>query len=643
MKLLSLLLATTLAAQAAPGDPGGAAIDFLEKVRRGELNLEPGGDTALSARTAEGKKDLIARRINRIAQDLGSDPLEIAAVKQDENFAAVLVRKIGGFDPGRMQVFPVALIKRDAEWSVAPVPASFENSDTGFALGIRNRLVALENWMMREQVVDLEKLRAEAQARMRRTIQASLTAAELREMTAEQVGQRFLSACASRDLPVALGLMGGLAAQAPDDWPARLKAADRAIRNAPEIPRPWHLLTAPEVARVLVHSEEDPRSALISFACIDPAGTGAKAPAPSVDLIHMELSKSREGLWQINPPPAFFLGSDDQSEALEDNLDADLVNNFPRKWAEAYPPQPESSAEGIRQSLVRALRGGNLQSLLSYSKLDGDPAEALKSCLRAAEFWWLVRDPSTVRHVMPLDFKVDGTSAAAVFQIVSVKDPERFTPQLAYFEQSANGWLWTPEPAKPILEKFQAWEQSATQGWVDGWQKGLMEESEPLGKVAPEAAPDEQDAKASVEKWIDIIRQGDLEAALRLSARLTDPNNQVTPLQNLGYELIGARRGNHQQITRVYRGDIWTAVGVTQQQDGKSSYPLYPVIQTAAGPRILVECEVFAAGDRGRNFLNKTAFQRLEKFTSPALANDLRKLFASYEADVAEMSQKQAP
>jgi hypothetical protein len=636
VKLISLLLATTLAADAGPADPGGAAIQFLEKVRRGEINLEPGGDTALSARTAKGKQDLIARRINRIARDLGSDPLEVAAVKQDENFAAVLIRKNGGFDPGRMQVFPLALVKRDSEWAVAPVPASFENADTGYARAVRNRLVALENWMLREQVVDLQKLREQHQERMRNTIKASLTEAELREMTAEQTGRRFLTACESHDLPLILGLMGGLAAQPPDDWSARLKAADRAINAADEAPRPWRLLTAPEVARVLVHSEEDPNSALISFGCID----AAKSPARSVDMIHIELSKSAEGLWQINPPPGFFQDIEEQSEDHEDSLDSDLVNNFPRKWMESHPPRPGPSPEAIHQALVEALRVGTLPSLLSRSKLDGDPANAVKACLAAGELWWSIREPSAARHLIPLDFKVEENLAAGLFQIVSLKEPDRFAPQWVFFEQSDSGWLWTPAPSELAREKFETWGKTAVERWADEWQEHLMEGSIVLDKRLPGAAPAEQDAKAAVEKWLELIRQGNVEAALQLSARLAEPNKPVTPLQNLGYEIIGARKGNNPRITRIYRGDVWAAVGVKQQQDGKPSHPLYPVIQTAAGPRILVECELFAAGNRGRDFLNKTAFQRLEKLTSPAVANDLRRLFADYEADIAEMSVK---
>ena len=128
-----------MTARGASSDPAKVAIDFLEKVRVGKLDLEPGGDTALSPQTANEKKLEIAKRIERIARDLGNDPLEVGEVKLDDNFGAVLVRKIGGFDPSRMQVFPIALVKHGTEWSAAPVPASFENVGAGYAVALRKR------------------------------------------------------------------------------------------------------------------------------------------------------------------------------------------------------------------------------------------------------------------------------------------------------------------------------------------------------------------------------------------------------------------------------------------------------------------------------------------------------------------------
>ena len=71
---------------------------------------------------------------------------------------------------------------------------------------------------------------------------------------------------------------------------------------------------------------------------------------------------------------------------------------------------------------------------------------------------------------------------------------------------------------------------------------------------------------------------------------------------------------------------------------GKTSYPLYPVLQTSQGPRILMEIDLFAAGNRGREFLNRAAFERLRKSTSTA--DELQKLFAEHQANVESLGSK---
>jgi len=251
------ILAMAVTAFAGSNDPGETAVHFLEKVRAKKLNLEPGGDTALSPQTSGQKRKEIARRLERLARDLGTDPLEVGAMKLDDDLAAVLVRKIGGFDPSRLQVFPVALVKRGTDWAAAPVPASFENSGVGYAAVLRQRLAALEDWMLREQAIDLLKLRDQSTERMRRKISASLPPETLRDFTSKQAAERFLTACERRDLPEIFGLLGGLAATLPNDWPLRLKAAEAAVATATEGKHPWRLLIAAEVLRILVHHEED--------------------------------------------------------------------------------------------------------------------------------------------------------------------------------------------------------------------------------------------------------------------------------------------------------------------------------------------------------------------------------------------------
>jgi hypothetical protein len=635
VKFLSVLLAVALTAHAAPSDPGKVAIDFLEKVRLRKLDLEPGGDTALSAQTADEKKRQIARRLDRMASDLGSDPLEIGEVRMDENFAAVLIRKVGGFDPSRLQVFPVALVKRGAEWTAAPVPASFENAGAGYAIALRKRLELLENWMLREQVVDLEKLREQSAGRMRGKIEVSLPAKDLRSFNAKEVGERFLAACERKDQSTVLGLLGGLSAKLPDDWAARLKAVDHAFAPGSAATRPWRLLTSPEVIRVLVHHEEEHDNGLISIGCLDPAGTGTGSTSPRLEAIECDLTKSPDGLWQINLPASFLQESDEAADEPDEMVDSEHLDAFAEKWTRAHPPVPQPDGKLARQALIRALGDGDLKSLLAISQLGGSPEQARKACLEAARIWWTTHDPTAVRHAMPLAFKSDESAAIGMFQFFSTRDPDLLDVRTVYFEKSATGWLWTPEPTDATHDKFQAWVDSESRRWPDQWQQTLLGDSPLLAKIDGLQAPSKEDARKTVEAWLDATRHGDVTVALPLIARLDDPKSSSTALQNLGYEIIGSRRSKEMPvITGIYQGATWTAVGVKMDQDRKPSYPLYPVIQTDRGPRIVIELDLFAAGNRGRDYLNRMAFERLQKSRSAAAATDLRGLFTAHQASV---------
>ena len=81
-------------------------------------------------------------------------------------------------------------------------------------------------------------------------------------------------------------------------------------------------------------------------------------------------------------------------------------------------------------------------------------------------------------------------------------------------------------------------------------------------------------------------------------------------------------------------------MGVKIDQEGKSTFPLYPVIQTALGPRIVIEIDLFAAGNRGRDYLNRMAFERLQKFSSTAAASELRELFSEHQTAVEGLADK---
>jgi len=410
---------------------------------------------------------------------------------------------------------------------------------------------------------------------------------------------------------------------------------DRALASGSIDKRPWRLLVSPEVVRVLVHHEQQNDRGLVTIACLDPAGNGAEGDEPRLEAVEGELGKGKDGLWQINLPTPFLQDNDEPADDPDEALDSNRLEAFSAKWAEAHPPAPQAGAEQARQALLQALGGGDLKSLLTMIQPDGNGPDARKAVLHAAGIWWLTHDPASVRHAMPLAFQSGESAAVATFQFFSTRQPDRLDTRTFYFEKSPAGWLWTPIPAARTRDQFKIWLDAEAAQMTGEWQQTILRASPVLREFEGLQAPGPEDARKAVQAWLDATRHDDVTASLLLTARLNTPRSAATVLQNLGYELsAGSRSKEPPVITGIHQGKTWTAVGVKMEQGGKTTYPLYPLIQTSSGPRVLLEIDLFASGNRGRDYLNKQAFERLEKGSSIAIANELRGLYSSHLADV---------
>lgn len=629
----------------APDDPAGVAVDFLEKVRAGSIDLKPGADTALSSNTAEEKRREIARRLQRTARDLDGGTLEAAEVKQDEDYAAVIVRKADGFDPTSLRVFAVAVVRRGGIWQPAPVLASFENSGAGHALALRKRLEALESWMLRQQVLDLQTIREQATERMRGEIRKQLTEDQLHEMQPTQVGRRFIEACGKRELPVILGLLGGLQPRLPDDWSSRLRFAENAMRAEDgHLTRPWRLLVSPQVLRAVVHQERTSMDGLVSLGCMDPAGIRPERPStPRLEIIHLPIRRQAEGLWQVNPPPAFFMsGENAANETFDDEMDEELHARFPQALRSRIPAVRPTDLSEAARSLETALRSATPDPLFALAGLDGDSAAVRQGCAEILEHWQAMHEATTVRHLVFLGSHQVGSIGVTAFQFCSVTRPERMDVRLFHWLETDEGFEIAlhgsaEEPKAGPIHEIKLWLDSRKEDWSRSWRDIALKNSVKLEKVGELEAPAEAEARATVEAWLEAARTGNPDAALAHTAWLADDRGSSLALTNLGYEINGIRKaGARTSITHVFRGKTWTAVAVRSRSGGKSTYPLYPIISTPAGPRLLVELDLFAKGNRGRDYLNNRALTRVAGFTTPEAAAELRQLFSDFKKTLDE-------
>ncbi|MES2475279.1 MAG: hypothetical protein V4640_05835 [Verrucomicrobiota bacterium] len=641
VKVAAILLLTALAAHAAPSDPGKVAVDFLEKVR--QKNVDLGSDTALSTRTTPHKRRQIAKRLDRLADDLGSEPLEVGTVRLDDDLAAVLVRKAGGFDPGNQDVFPVALVRRNAEWQPAPVPASFENVGTDYALALRKRAEDLENWMLRQQVVDLEKLKSQTAEKMRDRIREKLSASHLRSFDARQIADHFLVACAAGDVPTALGLVGGLGEKLPADWSLRLRSVEAALKNRRDATPAWRPLVAPQVARAVVLVEDDGDSGLFSVAFLDPngSGSGIERKPPRIQVIHFNLARSADKLWRIDLPTALLSPSPLQDEDEPGaNPDAALIEAFPAAWRAAHAATPEATAEAVREAWFGAVNRGDFSAFLATADLSAAPASAAKACERAAREWWKILSREAASLALPLAFNAEQDTAVAICQTFTPRDADKHDLWPVYFTRSAEGWMWQPHATEETRAPHAAWLNAERERLAKAWQEQVLAACPVIAKNAALPAPTEDAARQCVSDLLSASTRGDLIAALGQVCRLDSVRSGSTALRNLGYEITGARDIlKPATIAAVYAGKSFTAVAVdSHRSDGTPAFPLYPVVMTASGPRVLVETDLFATANRSRFFLNKDALERLSEATSKDSAADLQSLLDRHQSAVDEAS-----
>ena len=429
-------------------EPGPAALGFLEKVRDGDLDLEPGGDTALQEHTAEAKRRQIRGALERLGGDLRGGSLELGEVREEGDFAAVMVKKTGGFDSGHMQVFPVALVRRGAEWLPAPVLASFENAVAGYTVPLYKRLGELEGWMSRERVLGLEKLISESAARTRRLIKRNIVGENLEGDDLGKIADLFIEACADGNQAAVLGFLGGLGEPLPADWAERLRASQAAVGSDGDTEGVWRLLVSPEVVRVRVNEERSGMAGLVSIACLDPARAEKTGTLGKIELLHLEFSKDGGGRWKIDLPYVL-LHNDSEELDSDDDLDVDLLDRFPAELRKADPLVASPTAQDASDAVLDGLKSGGLRELLSKVDLTGRRKDARIACGAAAEMWWSLNEPGTFRAPVRLGFREEGALAVAAYQWFTPADPDRYDLKILYFKKTGSGWVWAPGRFRP--------------------------------------------------------------------------------------------------------------------------------------------------------------------------------------------------
>lgn len=618
-------------------EPGQVAVDFLEKVREGRVDLAAGADTALSPHITESKRKLIEESIRNLSPQIGKGKLTAGQVRSDGDFAAVMVTHGDGMDESQLQVYPVALVKGENGWRAAPMLASFENAVAAYTVPMRERLYALEAWMMQQRVLEIESLTKRSTELLKAKIKSSVPVGFLTDADPGEILDRFQKAYSADRQPEVLAYLGGYSDKWPSDWDLRLEAMRNAVSPKVRGRYPWRLLASPDVIRVVVDQSVDKKEALISLACLDSEWVGQSQQMDVIHLVHFSFRKDEEGNWRLDLPESLLQDEKDTFLAGQ-GLDGDLLEIFPEQLRKAFPAKFAKSFEDAEREVIRVFEDGEAFELLQWVHFGADSKKSRDACVLALRDRWSLRAHGVFGMPVRMGWRVEGDWAVAGYHWLSLGQIDHMAFRPLFFRKMEKGWVWVPgsidnvDPA--VGEIFTGWMKGEQMRWQELAKKQVLESVIAIKRLDLAKETEEAEVMELAQKWSSALRKGKISELLRMSARLGDGSDLPRRIyRNLSYDLTLAQRVEG-KLTGLHRIGKWTAVGFIHQEGEDKVFSLMLVVPTEEGLRVLPEIDLISDGRGSRKFLNKVSLDLLQKHVSVAELEEIKGLFEELEQKV---------
>lgn len=645
--LLSIFLLGS-SGQSAVAGPGNAALGFLKELRddqRAPDELLEG--SVLSRYTGIIRRSAIAQRLALLGRYLRDNryELKISSEKRDGDLAAVTVSAVSSQDPLMVDVFGLGLRERgDGGWAVAPVLGSFDNVDLGYDRNLEQRAEALELWMGRERLVNLRALEDQVLKDLRRRMREAEPAALQAAVSPGRLVRAFTDACQRGDLPAAMVLLG----QFDGDLTEKERRLQRVISlglQGSDSRGYWNFLTRSDVVRVVVPEEGgDDLDAEVSLLIFD-ARRGR--PVSLIRFVLLYVGKR----WTIELPSGLRLSNESREtfrRALLRDQDYDeddaLRNRFEEEFERQHDPLRSASLRQAGEQIEQILRKGSLEDFLrfAYRSPNLSDSERRTAYRYLGAFWnQFHQEAKAASDGRLLDIIEHEDAGALVFQLVSTAQAERLEISPLILMRDEKGWSVSPGVTTDgnfvELDEVRQRQQAEVRRLFEDQRENLTERAtadlrQRFGKAAAAegAVVETGEAGALVRKFRGLLREGKLMELFSCGALLDSEEGVWEALNAMSYEYRGLKRStvaDHQ--VDVQAGKRWAAVTLRVDSGPASSpsYPMYLLVATREGPRIVVDVGLRLATNKGREVLNDRVWERIEMFLEGEESALVRSLF----------------
>lgn len=601
-----------------------AAIQYLNKLAQGKIDLSE--DTALSPHCGINKRKIIREQLVFLQNThfKQGDHFKFEAKKISGDFAAILVRSENKSTPLNTRIHSVALLHRDNQWKPAPIPGSYSNTGYGYEEETETTVRTLEQWMSREKALRESAARKKAGNTFLTSIIEYEKKLNLDKLSQKQAVLNLIKQCRKKNLLSILACMGAGSDELSDTIEENVNIISLGLSNN-STSNEWHLLTKPSVIVQPMKTDAKKKDVVIGF--WTPL---AKKPAR---LLYFSTFQAKGKTFTQLPQElknAMFPENErqhqrwqhrrgDHDELLE-KLPAALLKNHP---AYLFPDDNQPLVDRF----IKALNAHDFSDCLRLLPREGDffsDAANQKQALTELSNLWGNIERLKTSPLADINLIAEENLALLPLQYAKNNRPGEFQLIKIWLLKESDGWHIVPEKLlhqyanqtiKTTIRKIELKLRSMEEEQREKFSQSLMTKTITLSPPLTLDPVSPEKAEATLTQFRTFLRSKETTSALNQCAVLKGTSSAQT-LKTFNYAIRGAAdHRDNDYVLGINSAGKWTSISIrTESKTSKTcEYPLYLIVNTEKGPKILLDIDLRHATNKGRRLINSRNLNKLKK------------------------------
>lgn len=621
-------------------DKTKVALAYLKRLSEGEIDIAK--HTALSEHCGIQRRKVIRTRIEFVNKNYfhKGDTLTFVEQKIDGNLAGILIRAENPATPLSTRVHAVALIKKGKSWKAAPLLGLFSNTGYGYDEKVELAVRSLERWMAREKTLREFQWREKATNAFKSTLVDIEKKAGFDKMGPEKSVARFLEQCREKNLLGILASMGGASDALEEPMETTISLISQGLENK-DTSSDWHLVTSRsviaqvlkidntrnEVALGFYNPLERGKSKILYFPIHSSGGKTFVRLSPLLKIAMLPQNQRWQQRWKHRH------GDEDE---LRKKLPSTIFKN-------TKPVSYRTSRE-LLNHLLKSIKEDNFTDCLRLTPQKGDyfgKEENQSSILSNLGNLWRSIHKLKSSPQQAFDITEDKNVALAPLQYAKTNRTGEFETIKIWMIKNAEGWhlisyetltASMAEELKTTIKKLEKRFLSEEKARQDQHARDLLDKVATLNLPITLGPVSEDDAKNLFTSFRSHLRSKDTQAALSSCAVLKGTSSTQT-LKTFSYAIRGAAdHTNYDHLVGATKSGKWMGLSVRTESKlvGLNEYPLYLVVKTDKGPRVMLDIDLRHATNKGRALLNKKNWRKLEEILAKDSLADVKAIFEAH-------------